>query len=75
MRRNPSNYRQMRVTLTEEARGYISVRIMVKPLESQWSHMHTIVSHRWKPSTLPASVADVAAELADFLLQSWADDS
>lgn len=46
-RRARSNYRQVRITLTEEAGGRLSARVMVKPLEAGWTMRHTVWVHSW----------------------------
>ena len=45
-----SNYRQVRLTITEEAGGWLSVRIMVKPLAEGWKFQHSVYQHRWRVS-------------------------
>lgn len=51
MARARSNYRQVRVTITEEAGGYVTVRVMAKPLAADWSMRDTVWHHRWKRTT------------------------
>ena len=52
MVRAVSNYKQVRVTLTEERcpnkphLRNVSVRVMVKPLEAEWAMRHTILVTR-----------------------------
>lgn len=46
--RAQSRYRQVRITLTEEAGGRIAARVMVKPLDADWTMRHTVWVHSWK---------------------------
>ena len=48
MARAKSNYRQVRMTITEEALGWVTVRILVKPLNEDWKFLHSVYQHRWK---------------------------
>jgi hypothetical protein len=43
-----SNYRQVRLTVTEEAGGWITVRIMCKPLSAGWQMKDTVYHHRFR---------------------------
>lgn len=51
MPRAQSNYRQVRVTITEEQGGHLTVRVMAKPLAADWTMRDTVWSHRWKRTT------------------------
>lgn len=37
---NSSNYRQVRLTITQESSGRLSFRIMGKPLNADWKEQH-----------------------------------
>lgn len=50
MARAASNYRQVRVTITEEAGNFITLRVMIKPLAASWSIRDTVYHHRFKHS-------------------------
>lgn len=45
-----SIYRQIRFTVTEERGGTVTVRVMVKPLEADWTMRHTVVHAHFKPT-------------------------
>lgn len=65
-----SIYRQVRLTITEERGGVISARVMVKPLEAEWSMKSTVWAGRLtipRPTThwselLLAGCEDVLAQ-------------
>lgn len=40
-----SRYRQVRLTVTEEE-GWVSIRVMVKPLAASWRVQDTVYHHR-----------------------------
>lgn len=42
-----STYKQVRLTITEEAGGRVSVRVMVKPVDASWTMKHTVWHHNW----------------------------
>lgn len=42
-----SNYRQVRVTITEEQGGRVTARVMVKPLAASWTMKHVVWHHSW----------------------------
>lgn len=43
-----SKYRQVRLTVTEEVGGWVSVRVMVKPLAASWQMKDTVYHHRFR---------------------------
>lgn len=43
-----SRYRQVRLTVTEEVGGWISVRIMAKPINAGWKMQDTVYHHRFQ---------------------------
>ena len=51
MPRARSIYRQVRFTVTEEAGGTVTVRVMVKPLHADWSMKDTVVHTSFRPGT------------------------
>lgn len=63
------NYLQVRATITQESHGWLSARVMAKPVGSSWTAMHTVASHRWRPAEPPATAEQLLLELSDFLGQ------
>jgi hypothetical protein len=61
-RKAASRYRQVRITVTEEARGRVSVRVLAKPLTASWSIRHTVWSHTWSPSRPTTHWSELVAE-------------
>jgi hypothetical protein len=59
-----SRYRQVRITLTEEAGGRFSFRVMVKPVDAEWTFKHTVNVRSWRMSDPPATLAEVLTLLA-----------
>lgn len=51
MARALSNYRQVRVTITEEQGGWVTVRVLVKPVDASWTIKHSVWHHRWRVGT------------------------
>lgn len=49
-----SKYRQIRMTVTEEAGNWITVRVMVKPVDAGWQVRDTVYHHRVKQSVATA---------------------
>lgn len=68
-----SNYKQVRVTLTEQrdverpGRVRVSVRVAVKPLNDEWQMRHTILVTEAADLAPLASLEDVYAALLEFL--------
>lgn len=50
MARARSIYRQIRFTVTEEASGSISIRVMAKPLDADWTMKHTVWAGSYRPT-------------------------
>lgn len=48
MARAQNNYRQVRLTVTEEANGRLTARVMVKPLRDGWQMRHSVWHHSWR---------------------------
>lgn len=73
MARARSNYKQVRVTLTESrdlsrpGRVRVDVRVMVKPLEAEWNVKHTILVTSAEDLAPLASLDEVYAALLEFL--------
>lgn len=68
-----SNYKQVRVTLTESAmrsktgRVRVDVRIMVKPLDAEWNMRHTVLVTSAEDLSPLASLDEVYAALLEVL--------
>lgn len=43
-----SKYKQVRLTITEESGGRMSMRIMCKPPQADWKTTHTVYQHVWR---------------------------
>lgn len=69
MSRAVSRYRQVRVTITEEQGNRVSVRVLAKPLQADWSIRHTVWSHTWRPSTSTTHWSELVAEALSEVLQ------
>lgn len=73
MPRAASNYKQVRVTLTESrdverpGRVRCDVRVMVKPLNTEWHMRHTILVTSAADLAPLATLEDVYAALLEFL--------
>lgn len=65
MARARSIYRQVRFTITEERGGLVSARVMVKPVDADWTMKHTAWQGRLRitePTTHWSELLRVAAE-------------
>lgn len=68
-----SNYKQVRVTLTEQrdlehpGRVAVGVRVLVKPLDAEWSERHVVLSTTARDLAPLASLNEVYAALLEFL--------
>lgn len=73
MARAKSNYKQVRVTLTEQrdtchpGRVRVSCRVMVKPLEAEWTLRHTVLHADHHDLSALADMDAVYAALLEFL--------
>lgn len=73
MSKAKSNYKQVRITLTESrdtqrpGRVQVGVRVMVKPLNDEWNMRHTILSTTAEDLAPLASLNEVYAALLEFL--------
>lgn len=47
MAKAQSNYRQVRLTVTEEE-GWVTVRVLAKPLAESWAVKHSVYHHRFR---------------------------
>lgn len=71
--RAASKYKQVRITLTESAmsrkpgRSRLMIRVMVKPVEAQWSERDTILSTFADDLAPLATLDDVYAAILEFL--------
>lgn len=50
MVRAASNYKQVRLTVTEESGGRISARVMVKAPNASWTMKDVVWHHAWRVS-------------------------
>lgn len=48
MAKAQSRYKQVRLTITEEAGGWITVRVLAKPVDAGWTFKHSVWHHRWR---------------------------
>lgn len=73
MARAASNYKQVRVTLTEQrdtrhpGRVMVSVRVLVKPLNVEWHERHTILTTSAGDLSPLATLDEVYAALLEVL--------
>jgi len=51
MARAQSNYKQVRLTVTEESGGRLSMRIMCKPPNADWKMTHVVYHHAWRTTS------------------------
>lgn len=51
MPRALSHYQQVRVTITEEAGGWVTVRVLAKPVDADWTLRNSVWHHRFKMRT------------------------
>jgi hypothetical protein len=49
MERARSNYRQLQVTVTLERGGWLTARVLAKPLGAEWSYKQVVWHQRWQP--------------------------
>jgi hypothetical protein len=57
-----SRYRQVRLTITEEAGNRITVRVLVKPLDASWTMRHSVWHHSWRRSRSSGHWSGLIAE-------------
>lgn len=50
MARARSIYRQVRFTITEERGGLVTARVMVKPVDADWTMKHSVWHGRLTPA-------------------------
>lgn len=68
MSRARSKYRQVRVTITEEAGGWVTVRIMAKPVDADWSFKNVVWHHRFRQTEPSVHWVDLVATAKDVVL-------
>lgn len=66
-RRAQSNYRQIRLTITEEE-GWVSIRVLVKPLAETWQVKHSVYHHRVRKSRHTHHWTNLVAWAAETIL-------
>lgn len=64
-----SNYKQVRLTFTEERGGNFTCRIMAKPLNEDWNMSQTIFAERFQSDMPLGSLQDVMRFLVAYLSQ------
>jgi len=64
-----SNYKQIRITLTEERGGRFTARCMVKPLAAEWSQKHVFWHRQGQLKEPLNTTSDVYALLLDLLCE------
>lgn len=63
-----SRYRQVRITITEEAGGRVSVRVMAKPVTASWTFRDTVWHHNWRLSRVTTHWLDLVREALDAIV-------
>lgn len=48
MARALSRYQQLRMTVTEEAGGWVTIRVLAKPVDADWTLRNTVYHHRMR---------------------------
>lgn len=43
-----SRYKQVRLTVTEESGGRLTMRILAKPVDADWTMRHSVYHHSWR---------------------------
>ncbi len=69
-----SSYRQVRVTATEEADGWLSVRVTAKPSTEAWTYRQTVWHARMRMTSHPPTWLGSVERLAEVLLGIQAAD-
>lgn len=60
-----SNYRQVRLTITEEQGGRLTVRVLLKRPQDNWSVRDVIWTHRWRVTAPTPHWVDLLEEVAE----------
>lgn len=68
MARAQSRYRQVRMTVTEEHGGRVTVRIMVKPVNESWTFKHTVWVHTFTQTDPSVHWVDLVATAHEVVL-------
>lgn len=68
MARATSNYRQVRFTITEEAGGSVSVRVMAKSPTDDWSMRHTVWVGSYRPTVRTTHWSELLLSAAEEVL-------
>lgn len=63
-----SIYRQIRFTVTEEAGGSVTVRVMVKPLHADWSMKDTVLHTSFRPTVQTTHWSELLLQAAEEVL-------
>jgi hypothetical protein len=61
------NYRQLRITLTEEANNRWTIRALVKPLWAQWDERYVVLLQRFDEDREIREMTDVYRLLIELL--------
>lgn len=68
MARARSIYRQVRLTVTEEAGGSVSVRVMAKPMHDDWTMRHTVYATSFRPTAPTTHWSELVLAAAEEVL-------
>lgn len=63
-----SNYRQIRFTITEERGGSVSVRVMAKSPQDDWSMRHTVWAGSFRPTVRTTHWSELLLAAAEDVL-------
>lgn len=67
MSRAQSRYKQVRLTITEEAGGRLTLRVMAKPVDAGWSMKNVVYHHSWRTSAPTPHWLDLVAHACSVL--------
>lgn len=69
-----SNYRQVRLTVTEEE-GWVSIRVLAKPLAAKWDMKNSVYHHRVRRSSHTHHWTNLLAWAVDTLMSERFPDA
>lgn len=68
MPRARSIYKQIRLTVTEERGGFVTVRVLAKPVNAEWTMRDSVWHHRWRHDADTAHWTDLLVEAVEVLV-------